>query len=925
MAAFQTLLRRFTERPSFIDESQELELFRGRDAPSLDRAWRAWTLAERALARRDPETALVWLDEAESAETDDPVVQTEILSARTECWIWLDEPRQALGPARRAWGAWVKVAERARPESICPSVRPLLAVLSDPDPSPELSDEELFWAWFRDRFSLQFDRALSRLLSLYADFRDIESAKALSDQYLELVERGARAGFGEVSEIAIAQHLITMGDVYDRCGDSAKALEACQMALTKLAAAPEQDEIVAMRAQLNFNAANQLSKLERQEEALESFQEAERDLKKVGSEEAILRVRYAIAFVSHLLGRGDDLVGQLFDLARSYEKAWRDAATAPAQIAAWGMCNKVYRLWTRLSAESLDTNDALATTTFFHQLLALKEWEVKLTGFWERVREQPDADVHSEISVMMDRLDQRSDASLLIIEQAHEALIVAAVGAGPGRWNGRVSVQVIHGDDTAAFTDLIRLQRQAVHDLVDGLIPRDAPPSEDFLLACRHAWDALDEQLRRRIESADTVIVTIDNQTDLDQLPVELFHDGETFLGLRRNVVRVPSLTELNVLLCENSLNAAANGAALIVRAEGELPVADIEVRTVTGRLTGAGLEVETLREPTPSALLTRLGAGLDVLHYVGHGLADEVGEQLPLGHDAALNARGLDSVGPAPAPVTMLSGCLTGRSRQLRTGHLQGFVPALIRNGSPGVIAAKYLVGEEFVAEFSDLLYELWQGSSLPDAVRQTRRILAEDGYHPAVWCSYVVFGSPDVPPLGPHEREARTWPSVVMRYLASGSDRDYAKALELLRADSRLSDDSRQSVARDLEALAAGDSGYFREGILQEERGLGDFSEAMLASNMVRAFGVLRHGDDKSGAEDGLIEHILTCQRILGDAYVLVAAAAEMRRRTFLHLERRGKAVMNEARRKLRWLSADKARLASVETALAIKGGDT
>src|SRR5262249_23323127 len=149
------------------------------------------------------------------------------------------------------------------------------------------------------------------------------------------------------------------------------------------------------------------------------------------------------------------------------------------------------------------------------------------------------------------------------------------------------------------------------------------------------------------------------------------------------------------------------------------------------------------------------LGAGIDLLHYVGHGLADKIGEELPLGPGKRLTARGFEAIRPAPAPFTVLSACLAGRSRQLRTGHEQGFVTALLRTGAPGAVAAAYMVPDHLAGEFIALLYHFAEDAPLADAVLQTRRALAHDGYHPAAWGCFVQHGAADLYLGRPHLSE--------------------------------------------------------------------------------------------------------------------------------------------------------------------------
>ena len=262
-------------------------------------------------------------------------------------------------------------------------------------------------------------------------------------------------------------------------------------------------------------------------------------------------------------------------------------------------------------------------------------------------------------------------------------------------------------------------------------------------------------------------MVSLDNQTELDELPVELFHDGTSYLGLRADVVRAPALRDLNILLGDNCTNAASTGSALVVRAEDDLSEADDETQAVAQSLERLGLTPGVRPAPDTSALLDELSSGVDLLHFVGHGLADVVGETLPLGKGRALTARDVEALSPAPAPVTILSACLAGRERQVRTGELRGFATQLLRQGAPVVVAAKYFVPDLIATEYMKRLYPFLQKDPIARAIRATRKSLADDGYHPAVWSCFVVFGRPLARIPGPHASDARSWTSAVVRYL--------------------------------------------------------------------------------------------------------------------------------------------------------------
>jgi hypothetical protein len=261
-----------------------------------------------------------------------------------------------------------------------------------------------------------------------------------------------------------------------------------------------------------------------------------------------------------------------------------------------------------------------------------------------------------------------------------------------------------------------------------------------------------------------------------------------------------------------------------------------------------------------------------------------------------------------------VLSACLAGRGRQLKTGQEQGFATQLLRRGSPAVVAALYLVPDRFAIEFSEILYSRLSDNTLSEALRETRQILAEEGCHPAAWASFVAFGQPGVHMSAPHKSEATTWPSAVFRYLATGtaSHRDLAR--DLLSQDDRLSPAARADVETDFERLASEDGDDFGPEILSIKRDLGHHPEAMTADRLLRIFSVIRHARFKSSQEREqyeryLIGEALQASQILGDTYVHIAATIELSKRILFPGE--GNQDLLIARRRLRWLSGDGSKL--------------
>ena len=896
MPAFEVLLHRYCTRRGLNGVPPD------DDRGLLERVFRRWAEAERAMRQGQPRQALRWLEDARGLSDVplDSVVDAELLAGETRCWVALDEPREAISPARASWQRWLDLANGPSLDVIVPAARALLIVLSSPDPPPKLSDTEIFTAWLADRLAVEFARSATLVLGLLADVHRVDLAEEVAENYLGWIDR-----FAPAADLVRARFALTLGDVYDRCGDSERALTVLRDGLRRLEGFADQPEIVILRGQLTFNSANQYAKLGQLENALEAFSSATEVGEQVGVE-AALRTRYAVAFTKYQLGRDGGLIEELAELAARYEDVLAESTAGGSDLDVRQGLDLVYRLWLKLEAARLDPTDSRAVVRFLHLVFALKEEEGKFCRVLRTMEQQPDAAFHSEITVLLERL-QTTSTGVLVIESVPDAVIL--VSLAPGR--GDVAVQLLDRDAAAVVGDLIAEQRLATDRLSGRVIPAASPPSPRHVQVCQAMWQALDPEIREHIDGVRVLAVVMDSSTDLGELPIEILHDGTTYLGLRQRIVRSPALRDLNLSLSRNLVNARPTGAAIVVRAEDALVHADAETTLAVAAAADLGMTASVHRGPEPSALVHDLGAGIDLLHYVGHGLADRIGEELPLGPGKRLTARGFEAIRPAPAPFTLLSACLAGRSRQLRTGHEHGFVTALVRAGAPGAIAAAYMVPDHLAAEFTALLYYFAKDAPLADAVLLARQQLAEDGYHPAAWGCFVQHGAADLYLGRPHLNEPSTWSEWAARYLASGSEDHLRAARDHLRHE--LPTHLAQAIDDDLRALAEHDADHFTA----TDHELPHTSQAAIVVSMLRSYGELRHtAVDRERKAQVIVAQARSVERILGDSYLLIAAAVELRK----HLLPFGdnKTFLDAALRRLHWLTADDEQLDRARRAL-------
>jgi tetratricopeptide (TPR) repeat protein len=915
MGAFAILLDKFCEKPSSLSTDQRLRAYHQLSEPTLEDVWRGWCEAERAIRAEQPELAHAWVDAGwvHLQGNKDNLCELEFLTLEARILTSMDEPRDALGPAHESAQRWRNALEDIGIPQILESVRVLLATLAKPHPAPEMSDVEILLSWNEDRYAPVLDSSAKQLMEIYGDLRAPEEAARVAEEHVGWLEaNAARIGMTSKATAPILASIeMALGDVFDRCRDHDKALETFETGLSRLKDLPPSPSTDWLRAQLEFNLAGQMARQGRFAEAEAAYTRVERDLAAMG-EEPVLRVRYARIFTRYQRGLREGLTDELIAIAEGYEAILEATTSTEEEIQARQGLDLVYRLLLRLRVDEFDTDDADEVHLFLLLVFALKEEEGKFARLvrragWAESREG--ARFHSEITILIERMARQPSSALLLIEQVPGAVLFITMRAGTEPWHRQVHVTVVEEAEVEALTDLITRHGDNVSALSDRAIPVRSAPGEAFVAACRRAWDLLSLDCRTDLTDVDRIYHTVDYQTDIDLLPVDLLHDGRTFLGLRACLARAPSLRDLTHLLGENLMNAAPTGQALIIRAEDALSQAASEVETVAAGVGTIGKRSETRTSPAPAALLNELGEGVDLMHYVGHGLADKIGEELPLGPSKRLLARDIQSLGDAPAPVTVVSACLAGRGRHLRSGEQQGFVTALLRRGSPAVFAAQFPVPDFIGALYWGLFYHFAAGASLGDAMLATRKLLAAQGYHPAVWSSFALFGRPAVRLEVPHRSEATAWPSRVLRLVTTAAAEDRTAATVLLAADARLSEATRVAVRDDIEAFfeapaAPLDESNGRSAVNDE---LHRYGETSIAVSVLRCFVRLRHS---SARPDGWSLHddlslVDLGRRMLADSYLLVAVAIEICRDLSQFFSGRRQFLLGAARR--HWLNGD------------------
>lgn len=667
------------------------------DRPPLEKSWYAWVKAHVAMLQHDLNMAVGWLQTANEllVRSSNNLCLAEVFTSWSLLLDWADEPREAVQYAYDAWQRWYDFATNPQSARDLDSIRALMRVLASPDEPPDLHDEELYFEWVADRLTPQFLYSAKLYISLCGRLGLSESGVKVAEQLREWFDQYLRSGFlpTELTVFPYADLLRDVANLYDQVGEKERSLETFKKAIALLENSVDHPEVCNLRARLRFNAGNQLAKLGRYEEAVDISQAVQSEFMNLGDFEAAHRARHAVIVSRWHMQKLEGLREDLEDVLVDYETDFKQSESTDQQIGVRQNLDVAYRLWLTLTVSEIGTDERLAQR-FLQQLYALREGFVNFASNWSRI-ETLDSKINvlTEIGILDSRLARFDGAVLLILESGVDRLILTTIKSGASRLKDRLRAELASEAFTGALIALLRLHQESVDALVDRAIAAKSSASEEFENSCRHTWQELPEGIRHDLAEARVLFVSPSNFGNLDEIPVELFHDGTDYIGLTRNIVRVTSLSQLLATLGENRVNVQPSGKGLIVRVAdieelGQLPHGDTEVRQVEKSLKSLCHEVQVLRGPSRAEMLTALGDGVDILHYIGHGFADETGEVLILSDAEDISARDLMSAGSAPAPVSIINSCLVGRARNLRTGEQQGVAVALLDQGAKVVVA---------------------------------------------------------------------------------------------------------------------------------------------------------------------------------------------------------------------------------------------
>jgi CHAT domain-containing protein len=334
---------------------------------------------------------------------------------------------------------------------------------------------------------------------------------------------------------------------------------------------------------------------------------------------------------------------------------------------------------------------------------------------------------------------------------------------GNGSWHPVPTTQLIS----------LRTFRSAVDELLAGLMQRiangQAPGARVALRAkSQDWWDTLvPDPIKRALQQADADAkdsgtvgrLLINALPNLEWMPWELLHDGDSYLGLKFQISRLPIVANGGgapeqeksvsraVSLLGTRILAAANEPAYQSWAQTFDPFAPLGV-------TGQRWPPEGLDDgwPTLDDLVAQREA--DIIHITAHGGVDTDGRQfLLLDVEDDLTSSIDDSIArtldfSCPGPLVFGNACGSLAAGQPANGPIvtRGLGVSFFDRGASAYIGSMAPLGTQTAITFAAAFYRqlLTEGHCVGEALRRAKLECYEDGSQDPSYLFYCLYGVP-------------------------------------------------------------------------------------------------------------------------------------------------------------------------------------
>jgi CHAT domain-containing protein len=346
------------------------------------------------------------------------------------------------------------------------------------------------------------------------------------------------------------------------------------------------------------------------------------------------------------------------------------------------------------------------------------------------------------------RLDSTISSDMLPSVQAQRLVWVIYGYDRSGKF--RFELNVSRPEDSVdVFHFLDIMQEQLSADMLHDSIQVQYYQSELVRLGDKIGQD-LSSRFAETLMAMDHLFYMPYPLYNLEEFPLGGLRFNDEWLGTRCTITRSPTLNHLRELLNPNRPRPMANARAVIVAGDPSygmhmLRETSDEVKRVTHILQVYNFDCEYAVEPKNDAMIAYLNGGAGLVHYIGHGIATNVYEELPLSSGDSLQAQDLASrLTGFRTGFVFLCACEAARIRHGGGGYQIGLASTLVERGAPAVLAFSMPIPETRAYEVVRVFYSQAFRHPFGTAVLESQKqMVAKLPVY--AWLALSAYGDPD------------------------------------------------------------------------------------------------------------------------------------------------------------------------------------
>jgi hypothetical protein len=754
--------------------------------PTVD-AWRAWLDAREALAQARPWDALQRLKRLAVAHgwQDGSLAAVEVSAVVAECLTDGNQPLDAIDAWEQLRDQLLGFAERAAgdPDAAAEELKVALEELTGAR-GLTVSSDALVGSWALGRgLPLLLDIGV-RDVGVLEQAREEQAARATASRIEDDVSR-----FHSIFGLAFGER--ELEKVQFALGNAWTALDTKRALQHFSAAGGDTGENLTAAV----NLANCLLRLGRFGEARARYADLESAFELAGAYLDAARV-WAGECIADWKDRHDPSIrDSLVGAVKLFEKSLPDTAD-PATLYMLKQFNEpALTLLVAVIADCDDRSDD-RLEELLSALWALQRPELKA----DLERDTPEeagwaalfARQSSRLEITKAMMEPFPETRVVHLCAATDELVFVAYGYDDAQF--RLETSVLGESGARSLTRFLELlDEQLAADLRRDESQLTAIGEE--LAACGDALGAgLSPALADLLGSAAHLYYMPHAYGSVDLFPLGGLRLEGKWLAEMPTISRSPTPNHLRETLSPTRPAPGVNRVARVVKGDPEAgPTALRQLEAEAGRavhiLGVLGFDAAPAEDPNASELVRLLDGGAGIVHYVGHGLASDVYEGLPLHSGDVLRPVHLDALPGFTTGFVFLCACDAAAVRYGAGGYQTGIASRLVERGAPAVVAFTQPMLEERAGAVVRELYPQAAKGPLGAAVREAQRGLA--GRVPAyAWLSVAAYGDPEVTlpgiagqgEIGTSSAQARTWHSAFRTYAVLRTDEARSEALDVL-----------------------------------------------------------------------------------------------------------------------------------------------